>query len=475
MPSTTEAGALSFAPDASTLEAAIALLEREGDRSGGAVTPERRRVAFAQYEALPAPGTRPGRTWKHDYDKLKLDGFRWTSDRMRVATTPLDAFAKTQDADAEPDRPALATETAAGIVHAGATYLEPAAAMPLPDGVVVASIADGLRRAAAPRAQDGVLNGADSLSTVASIVDDLAKTDRFVALATAFQNCGAFVYVPDGVVLDAPIQLVFAASEAYDDAVFPQIAVILGAGARATVIERHLGEGDALVCEVVAAHLGAGAVLDYVAVQQAGENARVFASRAARLERDATVRWHVAELGATLARSVVDARMDAEGARAEMDALFFNTGFQHVDLTTTTDHAVGNTTSSTVVRSAATDRGQGRFFGNITIRPHAHGSDASLRDDALLLSRRSHIDSVPALEIAANDVSAFHGATVGSLDEDALFYAGSRGIARPEAVRMVALAFFEPAIARFPSDALRDEVRTALDRKIDEAAGGIDA
>ena len=107
--------------------------------------------------------------------------------------------------------------------------------------------------------------------------------------------------------------------------------------------------------------------------------------------------------------------------------------------------------------------------GNIVIRPKAHGSDASLRDDALLLSKRAHIDSIPALEIAANDVKAFHGATVGSLDEEALFYAGSRGIARSQALRLITLGFFEPVVARFPSEALRDEVRTALDRKIDDA------
>jgi Fe-S cluster assembly protein SufD len=130
---------------------------------------------------------------------------------------------------------------------------------------------------------------------------------------------------------------------------------------------------------------------------------------------------------------------------------------------------VGQTTSNTVVRSAATDHGQGRFFGNIAIRKEAHGSDASLRDDALLLSKFAHIDSVPALEIAANDVKAFHGATVGSVDDEQLFYARSRGIGRADALRMIALGFFEPVVSRFPGERLRDEIRTALDSKIDAA------
>ncbi|HEY0615403.1 MAG TPA: SufD family Fe-S cluster assembly protein, partial [Candidatus Elarobacter sp.] len=232
---------------------------------------------------------------------------------------------------------------------------------------------------------------------------------------------------------------------------------------------RHVGDGDPFVCGIVEAHVGEGAELDYAVVQQAGEAARIMFSRGARCERDAQVRWHLAELGGALVRSVLDARLDHPGARAEASALFFNTGMQHVDLTSGVDHTVGPTTSDTVVRSAATDRGQGRYAGNIVIRPKAHGSDASLRDDALLLSKRAHIDSIPALEIAANDVKAFHGATVGSLDEDALFYAGSRGIARAEALRLITLGFFEPVIARFPGEALRDEIRTALDRKIDDA------
>ena len=428
--------AVAFAPTADGLEAANALLDRLGERSGGVVGADERRAALERYATLPLPGGRPSRGWRHDYGALRFEELRYTSDRLAVPAS----------ADA--------------LVHRGATVLT------APDGaasdarVVVLPLADAVRDArygaAIPALDEGVVG------------------DKFAALATAFQNCGAFVWVPAGVVLETPIQLVFAQAEPHADAVFPRIVVVLGAGARATVYERHLGAGPGLVAGVVTAQLGAEAVLDYVAIQQSSEEAQVFMRRTAHCAADATIRWHLAELGATLARSVLDAHLDEKGASAEVDALFFNTGFQHVDLTTTTDHAVGNTRSSTVVRTAAADRGQGRFFGNITIRPHAHGSDASLRDDALLLSRRAHIDSVPALAIAANDVSAFHGATVGSLDREALFYAASRGIARTEAVRMVALAFFEPAIARLPSEALREEIRAALDDKID-AATEIDA
>jgi FeS assembly protein SufD len=444
-------GALAFAPSAQVLDDALALLD-----GGGAIDQARRREAFDAFQTLPAPGARPGRGWKHDYDKLSYDELRWTTGRIVMPVAPRRPAQRKPDSEAEAptDQPALATENAGGLYHIGATFVD------APSGVDPRVTVKPLDAATA-REHAATLAGVHG-----TIVD--WRADKFAALATAFQNCGAFVHVPAGVVLDAPIQLVFATAPDAE-AVFPHVVVVLEAGASATVIERHVGDGDPFVCGIVEVQTGEGAQLDYVTVQQTGEAARTIFSRGARVLRDATIRWHLAELGATLARTAVGARLEAPGARAETAALFFNTGMQHVDLLTGADHVVGPTTSDTDVRSAATDRGQGRYVGNIVIRPKAHGSDASLRDDALLLSKHAHIDSIPALEIAANDVRAFHGATVGSLDEDALFYVGSRGIPRPEALRLIALGFFEPVIARFPSETLRDEIRTALDAKIDDA------
>ena len=179
-----------------------------------------------------------------------------------------------------------------------------------------------------------------------------------------------------------------------------------------------------------------------------------------------TVSWACAELGSALSVTDVSVAIGGPGVSAHVTALFFPQGSQHVDVVTTIDHAVGESTSETLVKSAAVGRGQARFLGNIRIAPNAQGSDANLRDDALLLSERAHIDSVPALEIAANDVKAFHGATVGAIDAEQIFYMETRGIERLAAERMIALGFFEPAIARFPTSALRDEIRAALEAKL---------
>ncbi len=452
-PTAPREAALDFAPDAATLERAIASLE-EIAGGGGAIDAETRRNALARYGDLPVPGGRPGRSWHYDYTKLRYDGLTWSSGRRSIPAMPQAADARRLDDDASPDN--LATANAGGLFHVGATALEARAVPHLDPRVTVVPLADAL---VSHRAALDVAFG--------RIVD--WRADRYVALATAFQNCGAFVHVPAGVQLDEPIVLVFANYTARAAAVFPHIVVVLGEHAKASVLERHVGEGEPFICGTVEAAVGVGADLNYTVVQQAPEGARTFMSRGARCDDGATMRWQLAELGADLARTTLETKLEGEGARGEIGALFFNTAMQHVDLSTVVRHNIGHTTSGTVVRSAANDRGQGRYLGNIIIVPHAHGSDASLRDDALLLSKHAHIDSIPALEIAANDVRAFHGATVGSIDDEALFYVQSRGIARREAERMIALGFFEPAVARFPGDALRNEVRTALDAKLDDA------
>ena len=192
----------------------------------------------------------------------------------------------------------------------------------------------------------------------------------------------------------------------------------------------------------------------------------IFTSRGAPRARRAR-RLGVAELGGELAAGDFRVAIEQPGARRRDHARSsFRRASQHVDVVSTVDHRAGDATSETLVKSAATERGQARFLGNIRIAPHAQGSDARLRDDALLLSTTAHVDSVPALEIGANDVKAYHGATVGAIDDEQIFYMESRGIERGAAERMIALGFFEPAIERFPTATLRDEIRAALAAKL---------
>jgi Fe-S cluster assembly protein SufD len=292
--------------------------------------------------------------------------------------------------------------------------------------------------------------------------------DRFTALSTAFQNCGAYVDVPDGVVVDAPLQLVWMSRPGAPSAVFPHTVIRVGAGARVTIVERHIGSTEALIAGIVEADLAPGARLDYVAIQQTDEGARIFMHRRARCAAGASVGWHLADLGGALVRSVCGAQLAGARATAETNAFFFARGFTHVEAIVNADHDASRTESRTTVRSAAADRSRGRFSGALRFAPSATRCIAAMRDDGLILSRDAYLDAAPVLAVPAHHLWASHASNVGSLDEEELFYVQTRGITRPIAERMMALAFFEPAIARFPSDAIRDEVRTALDSRLDE-------
>jgi Fe-S cluster assembly protein SufD len=288
---------------------------------------------------------------------------------------------------------------------------------------------------------------------------------KFGALATAFAHLGAFVYLPADAAPDEPIVVTYSVPPGAS--VFPYTVVLAERGARATIVERcEGGDGDAFICGATEIVTEEHVELLYASAQRFSSEARVFQTRAARPGRDANVSWACAELGGALTVTDLSVAIERPGVDARITALFFPRDAQHVDVVSTVDHFVGDSTSETVVKSAAVGSGQARYLGNIRIAPRAQGSNATLRDDALLLSPKAHIDSVPALEIGANDVKAYHGATVGALDDEQIFYMLSRGIERSAAERMIALGFFEPVIARFPTSVLRDEIRTALQAKL---------
>ena len=382
----------------------------------GAVSAQQRYDALARFEELPVrESIRGGRTWKRDLSKIDFSNVP-TFERGNVEID-LEALLPTaRRAGVTVERISLARER-----HA-----------------------DAFARA------------------FGKAVD--TRDDKFASLALAFQNHGVFVDVPAGVTVDEAIVVGYEAREA---ALFPYTLVSVGDGARVTIVERFAGAENApFVCAIAELVIGSNAAVTFAVDQRLALKTRIIATRRAVLGANAQLDFATAELGADHAVTKIRAVENAPGARASVTAFFFSSGDQHIDVATETIHAGENTTSDTVVRTAGIGNGQGRYLGNIKILPSGHGTDASLRDDALLLSPGAHVDSVPALEIAANDVKAFHGATVGAISEEEIFYAQSRGIAREEAERMIALGFFEPAIARFPGEALREELREALAAKL---------
>lgn len=434
---------LVFEPSSRVLEFAIGELEDVGSRSGSAVSPSQRRAAFAIFEQFgletrPYP---PG--WRHDYAALGYGDLQWSSGRAVVRANP-----PTRDASAS------AVENAGGIVHVGSTYLQPQHDR-IDPRVKLLALADAKR-----------LRGQEVAATHGTLLD--ARDDRFVALATAFQNCGAYVEIPSGVDLAAPLQILWMPQPAIASAVFAHTVVRVGRGSRATIVERHLGEGDSFSCATVEIDLAEGAQLDYVVIDDADDGARILSRRAARCAEGARFGAYTAHLGGALVRDRHDVRLDGDGASAVAAALFFARGYSNIELDLACLHRGMATASETIVRDAASDRARGRFFGNIAVDADAAGARATMRDDALVLSRDAYLEATPSSEIDCSQVAISHAATVGTLDEDALFYVGSRGVSRKRAERMMALAFFEAAIARFPSDSIRDEVRTLLDLRLEE-------
>ena len=365
--------------------------------------------ALALSRSLPAGGPAPGRYWKIDANNLDVDA-------LAIGTV-------------EP-----------------AVELEPSAAQ---RGVIASDLAAATREN--PRIAEFENSAVDW------------RRSKFAALNAA-HRAGTCIFVPSGVAVQEPIVLRYRLR---GQAVFPYTLIVAGEGSKATVLIRFDAARDvSLVSEVVEAIVADGAELECVVVQDLPDSVRVFSSRRGNVERNAELRWAIAELGADVSVGDVRSTLRAEGAQTAISGVFFPCGSQHVSLESEADHPARETISQTLFKSAATGDGQAHFIGNIRIRPAAHGVDATLRDDALLLSKTAHIDSIPALEIGANDVKAYHGATIGALDADELFYTMSRGIARADAERLITLGFFEPAIARFPTEALREELRTKLAGKI---------
>lgn len=295
----------------------------------------------------------------------------------------------------------------------------------------------------------------------------IGKERKFAHLTLAFSKLGAFVHVPAGVQSDEPVCITYHAQPG--ETVFPHTVVVAEPGSRATIIERLDVGAGAFLCGIAEIVTGERADVTYASAQAAPDDARVLFTRAAKPGRDARVQWASADLGGALTTSDMFVTIDSPGIDANIATLFFPTGNEAVDVVTSIDHRVGDATSNTLVKTAANGNGQGRYLGNIRIAKDAQHSQAALRDDALLLSKRAHIDSIPALEIAANDVKAYHGATVGALDDEAIFYMTTRGIEKTEAQRMIALGFFEPVIDAFPSEALREELRGIVAAKMERS------
>jgi Fe-S cluster assembly protein SufD len=295
-----------------------------------------------------------------------------------------------------------------------------------------------------------------------------ADRDRFSALHAAFFTGGTFLYVPEGVVIDEPI-VAQHTSHAGGTAFLPHTLIVAGRGARFHYLDEYIGQDDEPVgyrtgsAEIV---VGEGAEVGYVAVQKWGPNAWHFGDQRARLDKDAKLRLFTVSLGGRFSKTRVEASLVGQGAEVELKGLYLASGQQFFDFHTLQDHQVGNTRSDLLFKGALQDTARTVYAGLIRIEKGASRSDAYQANRNLVLSDHAKATSIPMLEIDNNDVRCTHGATVGPVDPQHMFYLRSRGIPEPTARRMLVQGFFGDVLDRIPFEHARNLIEADLEARL---------
>jgi Fe-S cluster assembly protein SufD len=276
--------------------------------------------------------------------------------------------------------------------------------------------------------------------------------NAFTDLNTMLMEDGGFLHIGKGIEVPEPIHFLFLTFDGDRRVmVHPRNVIVAGEGSRATVVERYAGRSDAgcLVNAVTDITAGRGATVAHYRLQEDGPDAYHIASLRARQGAESRFAAHSVSLGARLSRSDVHAVLDGGGAECLLNGLYLGNGEQHVDHFTTIDHAKPGGSSREYYRGILDGRSRGVFRGRVIVRKDAQKTDARQENRNLLLSREAEADSRPQLEIHADDVKCTHGATVGPLDEEKVFYLRSRGIDESSARGLLAYAFAADILRRF--------------------------
>lgn len=295
-----------------------------------------------------------------------------------------------------------------------------------------------------------------------------ANDGYFAALHGAFWQGGTFLYVPKGVEVPLPVRA--ATWLARRSASFTHTLIVLEEGARVVFIDEYASRTDkdrqVLISGAVEMRVAPAAQLDYVGFQDWGRNAFNFTHERALIERDATLHWVTAGLGSRLTKSFLDSRLVGQGSSALMSGVYFVDEKQHMDLDTEQNHVVPHTTSDLLYKGALKDKARSVWQGNIHVFPAAQGTDAYQVNRNLVLSHGARADSIPGLEIEADDVRCTHGAAASQIDREEIFYLMSRGISEPVAEQMIVNAFFKPVLDRIPHDSVRERLEASFAAKM---------
>ncbi len=319
----------------------------------------------------------------------------------------------------------------------------------LPAGLSVRSLRDAIMQA------PGEIEG-----RLGAVVDIAAHP--FAALNTAFIDDGAYVTLRPGTVLEMPLHLLFVTTDG--GIAHPRVLVIAGENSQATIIEQYVGAGDHVyfnnaVTEVVASE---GAFIEHYKLQQEGVKGFHVAGLHVRQEKDSRFISHSISLGGALVRNDIASLLAATGGECTLNGLYLAAGRQHVDYHTLIDHASAHATSREFYKGVLDGRARGVFNGRVIVRQDAQKTDAQQTNKNLLLSVDAEIDTKPQLEIYADDVKCSHGATVGQLSEDAIYYLRSRGIDAATARSLLTYAFADEVIRQIRLAPVRSRLEQLL-------------
>lgn len=333
----------------------------------------------------------------------------------------------------------------------------------LPPGVYVGSLEEAFERG---------LPVLDHLGRIATLEGRLGSTndERLVYLNSAYLSEGAYIFVPRGTVLETPVHILYVSRADHGTfAAFPRNLIVLEENAQAKIVESYVGlEGAYLNDAVTEVWMGASAHLEHTLYQQ--ETAEAFHLKTVFVHQEGTSVYtsNNTNFGGKLVRNEINAMVDGEHSETWLNGANVGTGAQVVDNHTRIDHAKPNCNSFEVYKSILRDRSIGVFNGKIFVYQDAQKTDAKQTNQGILLSPTATFDTKPQLEIFADDVKCTHGATVGQLRSDALFYLRARGIPEKQAQALLVYAFAAEVLEKISIDAVREGLEKVLFDKLNE-------
>lgn len=292
---------------------------------------------------------------------------------------------------------------------------------------------------------------------------------KFAAMAGALAETGVLLYVPRGVAIEQPLHSILW-GPGVNLAHISHILVWLEDGSSATYVHEYASpteNGQTLHVGLVEVHVGEAANLRFVELQSWGENVWNFTHERVHVENDGNVEWIFGAIGGRTTKNFADLDLAGRGSSGRMSGFYFTDGKQHLDYDSQQNHLAPNTTSDLLFKGALIDSSRVVWQGMIYVAPGAMKTDGYQANRNLVLSKEARADSIPGLEILADDVRCTHGATVGKIDQDMVFYLESRGIPTKDAERLIVEGFFDPIMQRIPFEGVRERFQSSIKHKME--------